>query len=86
MYTCRNECRVTVLCFVVTSVRQVNSVTAYFCSHPLCAHASHCTATSWIKRLAAGCTDSPMQIENMGSITNFKILLFPHVLYLATVQ
>lgn len=85
-YTCSNECILTVLCFVVTSVGKVNSLIAYFCNHPLGARAAHCTKTSWVKCISAGCTDFPMPTESMDNITNFKILLLPHVLYLATVQ
>jgi hypothetical protein len=85
-YTCSNEFRLTVLCFVVTSVGKVNSLIAYLCNRPLGARAAHCTNTSWVKWMAAGCTDSPMPTESMDNITKFKILLLPHVLYLAPVQ
>ena len=85
-YICSNDCRLTVLCFVVTSVGKVNSVIAYFCSRPLGARAAHCTNTRWVKWMAAGCTDSPVPTESMDNITKFQILLLPHVLYLATVQ
>jgi hypothetical protein len=85
-YTCSNECRLTILCFVVTSVGKVNSVIAYFCSRPLGAIAVHCTNTRWVKGMATGCTASRVPTENMDNITKFKILLLPHVLYLAAVQ